>query len=103
MAAGVRNMLIAFLLPLPSLLFFFTFVRPSNQDSRSTVSSWCAAHPLLVANLVFLFNVDLLFWLIGNLLSNHWLIDLYWTVIPVMLLHYYRAHPAAVADAARAA
>uniref|UniRef100_A0A0E0GX13 Uncharacterized protein n=1 Tax=Oryza nivara TaxID=4536 RepID=A0A0E0GX13_ORYNI len=101
MAAGVKNMVIAILVPLPSLLFFFSFVRPTTTPSP--VSSWCAAHPLLVANLLFLFNVDLLFWLIGNLLSNHWLIDLYWTVIPVMLLHYYRAHPAAVADTARSA
>jgi steroid 5-alpha reductase family enzyme len=31
------------------------------------------------------------------------LIDLYWTVIPVMLLHYYRGHPASVADAVRSA
>jgi steroid 5-alpha reductase family enzyme len=31
------------------------------------------------------------------------LIDLYWTVIPVMLLHYYRGHPASVVDAVRSA
>lgn len=31
------------------------------------------------------------------------LIDLYWTIIPVMLLHYYRGHPASVADAVRSA
>lgn len=31
------------------------------------------------------------------------LIDLYWTVIPVMLLHYFRAHPAAMANAVRSA
>jgi steroid 5-alpha reductase family enzyme len=35
--------------------------------------------------------------------SSLQLIDLYWTVIPVMLLHYYRGHPASVADAVRSA
>lgn len=29
------------------------------------------------------------------------MIDLYWTVIPVMLVHYYAAHPLAVADPVR--
>lgn len=31
------------------------------------------------------------------------LIDLYWTVIPVMLLHYYQGHPASMTDAVRSA
>ena len=31
------------------------------------------------------------------------LIDLYWTVIPVMLVHYFASHPLAKADAARSA
>lgn len=29
------------------------------------------------------------------------MIDLYWTVIPVMLVHYYASHPLAKADALR--
>lgn len=105
MAGGssLKNMVVAFLVPLPSILFYLSFVRAGGDTGASPLASWCAAHPLLLANVLFFLNVDVLFWLVGLLLSNHWLIDLYWTVIPVMLLHYYRGHPASVADAARSA
>ncbi|KAG0524841.1 hypothetical protein BDA96_06G002800 [Sorghum bicolor] len=104
MAGGnLKNMVVALLVPLPSILFYLSFVRAGGDTGASTLSSWCAAHPLLLANILFFLNVDVLFWLVGLLLSNHWLIDLYWTVIPVMLLHYYRGHPASVADAVRSA
>jgi len=93
MAGGnLKNMFVALLVPLPSILFYLSFVRAGGDTDPSTLSSWCAAHPLLLANILFFLNVDVLFWLVGLLLSNHWLIDLYWTVIPVMLLHYYRGH-----------
>uniref|UniRef100_A0A804RHE2 Uncharacterized protein n=1 Tax=Zea mays TaxID=4577 RepID=A0A804RHE2_MAIZE len=105
MAGGssLKNMVVAFLVPLPSILFYLSFVRAGGDTGASPLASWCAAHPLVLANVLFFLNVDVLFWLVGLLLSNHWLIDLYWTVIPVMLLHYYRGHPASVADAARSA
>ncbi|XP_051213054.1 uncharacterized protein C594.04c [Lolium perenne] len=102
---NLKNMVIAFLVPLPSIFFYLTFVRSQDDQSGSPspVTSWCAAHPLLLANFLFLLNVNVLFWLIGLLLNNNWLIDLYWTVIPVMLLHYFRDHPAAVANVVRSA
>ncbi|WVZ83117.1 hypothetical protein U9M48_030294 [Paspalum notatum var. saurae] len=106
MAGGnLKNMVVAFLVPLPSILFYLSFVRPRGDADADAgpLSSWCADHPLLLANALFFLNVDVLFWIVGLLLSNHWLIDLYWTVIPVMLLHYYRGHPASAADAARSA
>lgn len=104
MAGGnLKNMVVAFLVPFPSILFYFSFVRAGGDTGASPLSSWCAAHPLLLANILFFLNVDVLLWVVGLLLSNHWLIDLYWTVIPVMLLHYYRGHPASVVDAVRSA
>ncbi|KAK3145371.1 hypothetical protein QOZ80_4AG0328190 [Eleusine coracana subsp. coracana] len=102
MAGGnLKNLVIAFLIPLPSILFYISFVR-TGADA-GPISSWCAAHPLLLANVLFFLNVNVLFWLVGLILSNHWLIDLYWTVIPVMLLHYYQGHPASEADTVRSA
>ncbi|KAJ6807992.1 uncharacterized protein M6B38_171520 [Iris pallida] len=101
----LTNAIISFLVPLPSILFHLSFVL--HHHHHSTTSSpfhqWCLYHPLLLANLLFLLNVDLLFWIIGLLLRNHWMIDLYWTVIPVLLTHYFSTHPMAEADARRSA
>ncbi|OEL28698.1 hypothetical protein BAE44_0010283 [Dichanthelium oligosanthes] len=104
MAGGnLKNLVVPFLVPLPSILFYLSFVRAGGDADAGSLTSWCAEHPLLLANILFFLNVNVLFWLVGLLLSNHWLIDLYWTVIPVMMLHYYRGHPASMADAARSA
>ncbi|KAG1354743.1 hypothetical protein COCNU_07G008550 [Cocos nucifera] len=111
---NLKNATIALLAPLPSLLFFLSFLRhhhhlpyPSSSlppvTTTSNLWNWCYHHPFLLANLLFFFNVDILFWLIGLLQSNNWVIDLYWTVIPVLLVHYYASHPLAVADAVRSA
>lgn len=73
MAGGnLKNMFVALLVPLPSILFYLSFVRAGGDTGASTLSSWCAAHPLLLANILFFLNVDVLFWLVGLLLSNHW-------------------------------
>ncbi|KAL6653219.1 hypothetical protein ACP70R_012144 [Stipagrostis hirtigluma subsp. patula] len=96
---SLKSMVIAFLIPLPSIFFYLFFVHPGGN--ATPFSSWCTAHPLVLANLLFLLNVDIIFWLIGLLSNYHWLMDLYRTIIPLMLLHYYRAHPVAVTDTAR--
>lgn len=71
MAGGnLKNLVIAFLVPLPSILFYLSFVRPGAD--AGLISSWCAAHPLLLANALFFLNVNVLFWLVGIILSNHW-------------------------------
>ncbi|KAK7258398.1 hypothetical protein RIF29_23972 [Crotalaria pallida] len=100
---NVKNAIIACLVPLPSILFYLSFLK--NYDSAmnnnatkfpsfwSTLWTWCYHHPLLLVNVLFFFNVNVLFWVIGLIQSSHWMIDPYWTVIPVMLVHYYSAHP----------
>lgn len=74
---NLKNACIAFLVPFPSLIFFLTFLH--RYDSAISTSAaagdlweWCACHPLLLANLLFFANVDVLFWIIGLLQSNHW-------------------------------
>ncbi|KAJ4747312.1 3-oxo-5-alpha-steroid 4-dehydrogenase (DUF1295) [Rhynchospora pubera] len=91
--SNIKNIVIALLTPLPSILFYLSFLHNHSSFPRSNIWSFCYEHPLLLANILFFFNVDLLFWLIGLLLSNNWLIDLYWTVIPVLLVHYFSSHP----------
>ncbi|KAJ8650299.1 hypothetical protein MRB53_003322 [Persea americana] len=105
---NLKNVAIAFLVPLPSIAFYLSFLHHSHQENQSPSHApplhffkWCSHHPLLLANLLFFFNVNVLFWVIGLIQSNHWLIDLYWTVIPVMLVHYYASHPMARSDVVR--
>ncbi|XP_072986439.1 uncharacterized protein C594.04c [Typha latifolia] len=103
---SLKNIAVAFLVSLPSIFFYLSFLHhheqpQQQQTATSQLWSWCYHHPLLLANLLFFANVDVLFWLVGILQSNNWLIDLYWTVIPVMLVHYYATHPMAKADMVR--
>ncbi|CAM8931839.1 unnamed protein product [Rhodiola kirilowii] len=102
MAAGnhncvrnLKNAVIAFLVPLPSIFFYITFLTNHHTESPSRLWNWCLRHPLLLANALFFINVNCVFWLIGTLQSNHWMIDPYWTVIPVMLVHFFANHPLA--------
>ncbi|KAK6921519.1 Protein of unknown function DUF1295 [Dillenia turbinata] len=82
--SNLKNAAIALVVPLPSIIFYLEFLQHHT----------CSLHPLVLANALFFLNVDLLFWLIGLLQSSHWMIDLYWTAIPVLLVHYYSTHPA---------
>lgn len=98
--SNFKNVLIAFLVPLPSILFYISFLNQyhDNPNSLSPFWDWCYQHPLLLAHLLFFLNVNVLFWVIGLIQSSHWMIDVYWTVIPVLLVHYYSTHPLAVVN-----
>lgn len=106
MGRNLRNALLAFVAPLPSILFYLAFLKHAGSapvgdggdggdgdGGLSPLWSWCLHHPFLLANALFFFNVNVLFWVIGQIQSSHWIIDPYWTVIPVMLTHYYATHP----------
>ncbi|KAE8697991.1 hypothetical protein F3Y22_tig00110607pilonHSYRG00235 [Hibiscus syriacus] len=95
--SNLKNAVVAFLVPLPSILFYLYFLS-HFQSNCAPLWSWCFHHPLLLANVFFFFNVNVLFWLIGFIQSSNWMIDLYWMVIPVLLLHYYATHPLAQFD-----
>ncbi|XP_051150829.1 uncharacterized protein C594.04c-like [Andrographis paniculata] len=95
---NLPKILVALLAPLPSIIFYLSFLRrysAAEADSLAVVWNWSYRHPMLLANLLFLLNVNLLFWLLGLLQSSHWMIDLYWTVIPVLLAHFFGNHPLA--------
>ncbi|ELR17431.1 uncharacterized protein ACA1_061710 [Acanthamoeba castellanii str. Neff] len=65
------------------------------------VCSWAMEHPLALLNVLFFLNVDVLFWLISLFQGSTWLIDPYWTIIPVLIAHFFAAHPAATFDPLR--
>ncbi|KZV20126.1 hypothetical protein F511_00983 [Dorcoceras hygrometricum] len=95
-SSNLKNALIAVSAPLPSILFYISFLRQSN--SVSPLYIWCYHHPLLLAFVLFFLNISLLFWVVGLLQNSHWMIDLYWTAIPVMLVYYFASHPLAESD-----
>ncbi|CAH9114516.1 unnamed protein product [Cuscuta europaea] len=91
--SNFKKAVVAFLSPLPSILFYNSFLRHHYNEEESPLWEWCFHHSLLLAHICFFLNVNLLFWIIALFQSSHWMIDLYWTVIPVLLVHYYRSHP----------
>lgn len=102
MGSNLKNAVVAVLAPLPSIIFYLSFLKHYEEIASAgggdgsfsaSIWSWCFHHPLLLANVLFFFNVNFLFWAISHVQSSHWMIDLYWTVIPVMLAHYYATHP----------
>ena len=71
-------------------------VFPSQPALDSLLSTSCSLyldHPLLVLNVLLLLNMDVLLWLLSLLQSSTWLIDIYWTIIPVLVAHYYALLP----------
>jgi hypothetical protein len=74
--SNIKNIVVAILTSLPSIIFYLSFLHHHHHNyssiSGSKIWSFCYEHPLLLANILFFFNVDLLFWLIGLLQSNNW-------------------------------
>lgn len=80
----------------PEVSQSFTSLLPLSQWSQK--SHWCQVaiyQPILYVNVIFFLNVCISFWIISLLQNSTWLIDPYWTIIPVMNAHYYFQHPLA--------
>ncbi|KAL8248312.1 hypothetical protein R6Q59_005180 [Mikania micrantha] len=92
---ALKNALIAFMAPLPSIIFYIYFLNHHQNHLLSPMWKWCYQHPLILANILFFLNINVGFWIISLLQSSNWMIDLYWTVIPVLLVHYFGSHPGA--------
>jgi len=78
------------------------------QGFSSESALWSSAcyitlqHPVLAVNILFFLNVTVGFWIIGLLQQSFWLIDPYWTIVPVMIGHFYAGHPLASSGGLRA-
>ena len=66
----------------------------STQHEDSICRTYLG-NPILTVNILFFLNVSVLFWIIGLVQHSFWLIDPYWTILPVMIGHFYRQHPLA--------
>lgn len=80
---NLKNAVVALLAPTPSIIFYLSFlnhyhrVTSAASDGDHSVSlsplwAWCYYHPLLLANVLFFLNVNVLFWVISHIQSSHW-------------------------------
>jgi hypothetical protein len=66
-----------------------------HWDSWDGTCALVMRWPLLLSNALFFANITVGFWVVGLLQRSFWLIDPYWTLVPPLLGHLYRAHPLA--------
>ncbi|GLT84884.1 hypothetical protein SLE2022_030940 [Rubroshorea leprosula] len=50
MGRNLTNAVIGILVPLPSILFYLSFLNHFDRNSTSPLWSWCFHHPLLLAS-----------------------------------------------------
>ena len=94
------NFIIMVITPLPSFYcaYMIQFRPPILKSGFWTPLK---SGPFACANILFFLNIDVWFWLLSILQKSTWLIDPYWTFIPLLVAHLYRAHPLAHYDPIR--
>jgi steroid 5-alpha reductase family enzyme len=104
---NLSNLSILLIVPLPGVLasaWLFSYFAPSTIppdpgwagiSGSPTLAAFLLHHPVVTINLLFFTNVCVLFWLIALCQRSSWLIDPYWTLIPLFLAWFYSAHPLA--------
>jgi len=115
---GHKNVINAILLlavPVPAILTAWILFHwfPENQIpadpgwSRVRTADQLAAlllhHPILAANVFYFIFVNVVFWAIALVQRSSWLIDPYWTLLPILLAWFYVASPLAEPDGSRLA
>jgi steroid 5-alpha reductase family enzyme len=107
---NLSNAALVLLVPLPAVLaantlfhWFPAHAIPPDPglDGATTPSgaaAWLLHHPVWAANLFYFVFVDLVFFAIALLQRSSWLIDPYWTLLPIGLAGFYLAHPQAQPD-----
>ena len=108
---NLANIALALWVPIPAIVcaamlfrWFPTGTIPADPGlvwpgSADEAAALLLHHPILTANLLFLIFVDLQLWLIALVQRSSWLIDPYWTLLPLFLaLASTLAHPLADPD-----
>jgi hypothetical protein len=104
-----RNAALAAIVPLPAILFYLSFLHlcpnGSNEEENQVLDQWglrvCKLgenHPIAFLNIIVFFCFSVLFWIISLFQQSTWLVDPYWTIVPVMIGYYYSTHPHAKSD-----
>jgi len=104
---NLANALILLAVPLPGVLAaraLFGHFEPGRIPADpglggvvtlSGAAAFLLHHPIVCVNLLFFCNVCVLFWLLALAQRSTWLIDPYWTLIPLFIAAFYAAHPLA--------
>jgi steroid 5-alpha reductase family enzyme len=106
---NLRNAALAAIVPLPAILFYLSFLHlcpnGSNEEENQVLDQWglrvCKLgenHPIAFLNIIVFFCFSVLFWIISLFQQSTWLVDPYWTIVPVMIGYYYSTHPHAKSD-----
>lgn len=66
---------------------------PEEWTQFSSMRAYLCMSPILTVSILLLFCISLLFWVIGLMQRSFWLIDPFWTFIPLMIAHAYIQHP----------
>jgi steroid 5-alpha reductase family enzyme len=67
-----------------------------NVNFTQNLCKFGVSYPAYFLHILLVINLDLWLWILSLLQNSTWLIDPYWTMIPLFLAHYYQFHPAAV-------
>ena len=70
--------------------------QPIASYPNSLIAATCTLsnhHPLWYATVLLLLNEGVYLWLLGLLQDSTWLIDIFWTIIPPLMHHFYSFHP----------
>jgi steroid 5-alpha reductase family enzyme len=73
----------------------------AGADSADAAAAWLLHHPIATLNALFFVNVCLGFWALALIQRSTWLIDPYWTLIPLWIASFYALHPLASPDPLR--
>ena len=111
---NVSNALLVLFVPAPALaaawLLFHWFPAqaiPSDPGwhgihDSDQLAAWLLHHPIAAANLFYFVFVNASFFAITLVQRSSWLIDPYWTLLPLFLAAFYASHPLAEAPTTRA-
>jgi steroid 5-alpha reductase family enzyme len=96
-------LLVAVALPWAFGVWYHTERCGDGGGGRSEAGEWWCGlaarlHPVALVNVYFFFNVCVLFWVISLVQRSTWLIDPYWTLIPLGVNYTYQLHAGAGAS-----
>jgi steroid 5-alpha reductase family enzyme len=122
--ANILNVLWLLVMGIPPLVFGFYFATQcpnslqhfNSWENGGTGEWWMpklsvwenscrfgAQHPLIMTNILLFVFMDVLFWVVSLVQGSTWMIDPYWTLIPLYLAGFYQIHPLSNGNSLRTA
>ncbi len=81
---------------------FLVYLATRGTEPGDAVGRFAADHPVALVNVLYFAIACVLFWLLGVAQKSTWLIDPYWTILPLFIAATFALVPGAVCDPARA-